>query len=101
MEHSVGYQYAAGDFSAAGVHTGEPVAGKSGGVTGSILPTGPAQRDGAFAPKAGGIHFRRPQNKREGDPAEWNIRWGINMLPAIFLPLGYIPVSQWLGSLVG
>ena len=24
-----------------------------------------------------------------------------NMLPAIFLPLGYIPVSQWLGSLVG
>ena len=24
-----------------------------------------------------------------------------NMLPAIFLPLGYIPLSQWLGSLVG
>ena len=26
---------------------------------------------------------------------------GINMLPAIFLPLGYIPLSQWLGSLLG
>ena len=24
-----------------------------------------------------------------------------NMLPAIFLPLGYIPLSQWLGSLMG
>lgn len=26
---------------------------------------------------------------------------GINMLPAIFLPLAYIPLSQWLGGLVG
>ena len=24
-----------------------------------------------------------------------------NMLPAIFLPLGYIPLSQWLGGLMG
>ena len=24
-----------------------------------------------------------------------------NMLPAIFLPLAYIPLSQWLGSLMG
>lgn len=65
------------------------------------MPTGPAQRDGACAPQADGIYFRRPQIERKGVPAAWNIRWGCNMLPAIFLPLGYIPLSQWLGSLMG
>lgn len=65
------------------------------------MPTGPAERDGAYAPQADGIHFRRPQIKKERGPHRMNHSVGINMLPAIFLPLAYIPLSQWLGGLVG
>ena len=46
MEHSVGHQYAAGDFSAVGVHTGEPVAGKSGGLTRQAERAGGKKADG-------------------------------------------------------
>jgi len=32
-------------------------------------------------------------------PHEIGISWGGNMLPAMFLPIAYIPIANWLSGL--
>ena len=60
----------------------------------------PRKRDAASAAQADGIHFRPPHMKERGPRRALRAGAG-NMLPAIFLPIAYVPLVNWITGLMG
>ncbi len=100
-------QYAACYLSAAGLCAAEQLAERAGGVKRAAdcppRAAGRRLRRQAFWQSQNlaiaGIHFRR-FGWNQGLPPD-GTSGGSNMLPAIFLPLAYVPLSGWLSGLVG
>jgi len=72
------------------------------------LPTqGPAESGTALAPNKRfaqqNLGARRnsfpPRKSEKGDPMKLRFHGAGNMLPAMFLPIAYIPLANWLSSL--